>query len=183
MSEWFDVKGYEARYQVTRDGRVKSKIRRVYSPICGGDRQIGGKLLKLVTHPRGYRNAQFVVDGKRKSLSLHRMLAELFIPNPEGKPHINHIDGNPANNSIENLEWCTHLENMRHAYATGLAKAPVNGPGEASPAAKLTDEKVRDIKRRLLAGETHKAIAKIYGVASGTIGFISVGVTWSHVGP
>ena len=61
-------------------------------------------------------------DGKRKSLKVHRLVAISFIPNPMNKPYINHIDGNPINNCVENLEWCTQHENVVHAYKIGLRK-------------------------------------------------------------
>ncbi len=54
------------------------------------------------------------------SFQVHRLIALAFIPNPDNLPEINHIDGNPLNNSLENLEWCTHQYNMQHAWDTGL---------------------------------------------------------------
>lgn len=177
---WFDVIGYEDRYQVTRTGLVRSKSRYVNSPAAGGRRFLNGKMLKLAI-VKGYPAIQSNVDGARYTLYLHRILAELFIPNPDGKPSINHIDGDKANFALENLEWCSHKENMRHAFNTGLATAPNVGPGEQSPSAKLNDDAVRDIKRRLRAGETHRSLATEYGISTGTIGFIARGETWGHV--
>lgn len=176
----FDVVGYESLFWITKSGVVISKPRLVNSPICGGSRRIAGKVLspQLV---RGYPAIQPTIGGVRKTLYIHRALAELFIPNPGNRREVNHIDGDRANHSIDNLEWCTHRENMAHAFRTGLAKKPKTGPGEDSPSAKLNNESVRDIKRRLQRGETHKSIARVYGVAPGTIGFISCGATWSHI--
>ena len=68
----------------------------------------------------GYYKVDLRKDGKRKSMKAHRLVAMAFIPNPEDKPHINHIDGNPLNNNVENLEWCTPRENVIHALETGL---------------------------------------------------------------
>lgn len=69
---------------------------------------------------RRYRTVSAMVNGKQKHFLVHRLVAEGFIPNPKNLPEINHIDGNPANNRVENLEWCTRGANAQHAYRTGL---------------------------------------------------------------
>lgn len=176
----FDFPGYEDRFQITSDGRVRSKSRAVNSPAAGGMRIIKGKW-RSIANVKGYAAVQATIDGTRKTLYVHRAIAELFVPNPDSKPHVNHIDGNKSNNDPANLEWCTHQENMSHAFATGLTPLPATGKGESSPSAKLTDEKVREVKRRLAIGDTHREIARDLSVSSGTIGFISAGKTWSHI--
>ena len=69
---------------------------------------------------QGYRHVGLTINGKAKSCRVHRLVAQAFIPNPENKPYVNHIDGNRSNNNIENLEWCTPKENTQHAVRTGL---------------------------------------------------------------
>ena len=102
-------------------------------------------------------------------------MAKAFILNPEGKPEVNHIDGNRANNGVKNLEWVTGSENLKHGYRTGLI--PV---GSKRKLAKLTEAQVAEIK--LLKGkESQESIAKRYGVSQSAIYFIFKGVTWSHV--
>ena len=66
----------------------------------------------------GYLYVDLYKHNKRRREYIHRLVANAFIPNPQNKPYINHIDGNPHNNSIENLEWCTPLENVEHASKT-----------------------------------------------------------------
>ena len=64
---------------------------------------------------KGYLSVDLWKDGKRHRKYVHRLVAEAFLPNPENKPYINHKDGNPHNNFVNNLEWCTPLENVEHA--------------------------------------------------------------------
>jgi hypothetical protein len=84
---------------------------------------------KEIGKPNGinqYRNVSVHVDGKLKTVRAHRLIAIAFIPNPEGKPEVNHIDGNRENNSVTNLEWVTRSENCMHAIRTGLYKGIQN---------------------------------------------------------
>ena len=97
-------------YVVTSDGRVLSNKRKTQIEM-----KIG-----YVGRKRNYGFVNITINGKNKPFYVHRLVAEAFIPNPENKPQVNHIDGNPRNNNAENLEWCTNKENITHAYDTGL---------------------------------------------------------------
>lgn len=74
-----------------------------------------GKFLRPEVHDKGYLRVDLYNGAGRKHCKVHRLVAEAFIPNLEGKPHINHIDGNNANNSVSNLEWVTNEENAQKA--------------------------------------------------------------------
>ncbi len=87
------------------------------------------KLTPKVNHD-GYLRIQLYYKGKCEFVSIHRLIAETFIANPENKAVVNHIDGNKQNNAVDNLEWCTQSENIRHAYDTGLAHQPLNIRGK-----------------------------------------------------
>lgn len=68
------------------------------------------------TDRHGYTKTTIVVNGERKTLAVHRVIAELFIPNPENKPEVNHINGSKTDNRVSNLEWVTRSENMQHCW-------------------------------------------------------------------
>lgn len=178
MTDWHPFPGYEGRYEITRDGRVRSLSRLVNSPATGGQRRIKGKELKLQSIKGYWGFLAISEDGRKTTAYVHRALATLFVPNPDDKPHVNHIDGRKQNNGPSNLEWATHAENMRHAFNTGLAPRPKSGPGEESPAAKLDWEKVDHIRALLNLGATQASIARKFGLTKGTIGFIARNETW-----
>lgn len=85
-----------------------------------------GKTIEPSTSIKGYLQAHLRVGNKRQTVYIHRLVAEAFIPNPDNKPIVNHIDGNKQNNDVSNLEWVTASENNFHAYKNGL-KRPGGG--------------------------------------------------------
>lgn len=113
--EWRDIKGYEGSYQVSNLGRVRSLDR--YIPSRGYYRK--GRIIQPFDN-KEYNNTNLNLDRKTKTFCTHRLVAEVFIPNPDNKPCINHIDGNKRNNVVSNLEWVTHKENTQHAIKLGL---------------------------------------------------------------
>lgn len=99
--EWRPVVGYEDRYEVSNQGRV---------------RNLKGLIMKPSVHRDGYLWIGLVSKTMPYNVSVHRMVAKAFIPNPENKPTVNHKDGCKTNNRVDNLEWATYSENVRHAY-------------------------------------------------------------------
>ena len=106
IEEWKDIPNFNGLYQVSNNGNIK--------------RTKDEYIFKKNKNSRGYRIITLTKDKKEYSLSVHRLVAEAFIPNPNNLPQINHKDGNKLNNKIENLEWCTQSENMKHAYKNKL---------------------------------------------------------------
>lgn len=118
---WKDIKNYENLYQVSNLGRVKS-LKRYVNHSGNSKRIVNEKILKPVIDDTKYFVVSLWKNNNHTRPHIHRLVAETFIPNLENKPHINHIDGNKLNNSVNNLEWCTPKENIIHAYKIGLNK-------------------------------------------------------------
>jgi hypothetical protein len=150
MSEqWLSVKGYDGLYQVSDLGRIKRTNGKVLSPKPG----------KL-----GYKTVSLHMNGYAKKYLVHRLVAEAFIPNPEDKPYVNHIDGDKSNNEVSNLEWATPSENSKHSYRTHL-REPIRG--ERNSQSKLTDEEVKWIRENVIKKDKEfgcKALAEKFGV-------------------
>lgn len=111
---WKEIHGYEGSFEVSNLGNFRSMDRQVLSR-WGGTRFYPGKPLKVEVMQDGYKRIVLMKDAKKKRYMCHRLVAETFIPNIDNKPFVNHIDGNRGNNCIENLEWCTKIENEQHS--------------------------------------------------------------------
>lgn len=182
MSEkWVNIEGYEGIYQITRSGKVRS-LDKVVNCYPKTKRTVKGRTLKPILGKIGYYYFQLSNNKSvRKSKYLHRLLALTFISNPNNYPCINHKDGNKRNNSLSNLEWCTHQQNMAHGFRTGLVPKMINVKGEKGFSAKLKDRDVMAIKKRLKNGERIIDIAKDYPIKEGAISEIKAGRSWGHI--
>ncbi len=130
-----DIPEYEGRYQVSNFGRIKSLAKTINTTL--NIQYLPEKIMKCSVTKDGYIEAHLRKNNKPKIFKVHRLVGIAFIPNPNNKPYINHINGKKADNYVENLEWCTAHENVKHAYKTGLKTSLKMG---ANGNSKLTNE-------------------------------------------
>lgn len=129
--EWRDIEGYEGVYQVSSMGRVRNTTKK------------NGKTISVFTRGRGYGGVALRKNNAPVSVYVHRLVAMAFINKPEYANIVNHKNGIKKDNRVENLEWCNHAENSKHAIATGL----IRQRGENSSSAKFTLKEVIMIKK------------------------------------
>lgn len=127
---WKDIPSYEGYYQVSNLGKFRS-LPRVIKYKQNGTRNYPAKSLLTETTRDNYQRIVLMKNGVKIRYQAHRLVALTFIPNPENKPYINHIDGNKSNNNVTNLEWCTASENMIHADKTGLRDMSKHHPSNS----------------------------------------------------
>lgn len=179
MSEeiWRDIPGYEGYYQVSNIGRVRSLDR----IKCDGIR-MRGRIKKTHYDACGYEMIQLRKDGAFKHLSVHRLVAQAFIPNPDNLPQVNHIDEIRNHNTVENLEWCTVEYNQNYGHRKEKASKSATGVNNART--KLTERDVREIRSIYIPGDKNyckRILAEKYGVSYHTITAIVTKREWKHL--
>ena len=167
---WRDILGLEGQYQVSNYGKVRSLDRTLIN-IKGRKKTYKGRLRAFTVNPNGY----LVLSIKDKTYFVHVEVAKAFIPNPDHKKEVNHLDGKKLNCHVSNLEWATRLENIAHAFQNGLI---VTSRGEKQSSTKLTTEIVLNV---ISSKETTRALGAKYGVGHSAIVAIRTGKTWNHI--
>jgi uncharacterized protein (DUF433 family) len=142
---------------------------------------IGLSRAKAGTILRGYRKGRYPIinlwkDKKAKTQYLHRLVARYFVENPDGKPEINHIDGDRSNPSFDNLEWVTRPENMDHAVANSL-----NARGQNHGMSKLSRQQVESLLEKRSAGAKQRELAAEFGITQGMVSAICRGKNWREI--
>lgn len=164
---WKELVGNRETYLISNFGSVKTK------PRNGRHYFIKSHPLKIHSKENGYQRVVLSLDGCGKYYYVHRLVANLFIPNPDNLPCVNHKDGDKSNNCVDNLEWCTRSENEKHAWRIGLkSTSTVGTKGEKHGMHKLTQKQVdyiRSVHKRFDSELGSVGLAKKFGVSAQTI--------------
>lgn len=177
VEEWCPVPGFEGLYEVSSQGRCRS-VDRVVKSRWGTPKPVKGELKTLNAQREGYLSVHLYKNGKMAKRYIHRLVAEVFVPNPLGRPQVNHIDGCKTNNAAGNLEWASGSENCRHAIESGLYR---QARGESIGGAKLTEQDVAEIRRMVARGAMHKEAAALFGIGRKAVTKIVNRQRWKHV--
>lgn len=177
---WLPVVGFEGAYEVSDMGRVRSLARQVRALGRRGverTRLSPGRVLKLTPHVRsGHLLCSLWLAGTGFSAWVHRMVLEAFAgPCPEGM-ECRHLDGNPVNNELSNLVWGTRTENVADTKKHGRMFV---ARGELCGKAKLTAERVLEMRARRRGGALLSALAQDFGVTPQAAGWICSGKRWA----
>lgn len=162
---WRDIPEYEGLYQISNLGNIKSQ----HSNRMSGQKP--GKLLKVTLMKNGYMSLELRMGDTNKRHLVHRLIAEAFIPNPNNKPVVNHINGIKTDNRIQNLEWCTQSENIRHAIDTGLRGTSFGPPKGTKPwnTGKLLSEEHKAKLSKAKLGKPSLKKRKVIDTSTGII--------------
>lgn len=169
MEIWKDIEGYEGLYRVSSIGRIMSSHR--------NKKGEGWQFLCGYTDTKGYQRIGLYKNGLTINQKIHRLVARAFIPNPENKAEVNHKDSDKQNNDVENLEWATLVENMKHAYDNGLIPAMI---GRRNGRSKITEADVIIIRQMALTMD-YKDIKKHFPINEATVHKIIKNKLWNHV--
>lgn len=174
---WKDIQGFEDSYQISDKGRVLSKERYIMN---NGFyiRRTKERILKPWKDSRGYHQIYLCREGKKKAMSVHRLVMINFKGIDKERNTVNHKNGIQTDNRLDNLEWMTQQENNLHAWTLGLMRPMC---GEDHPKAKLTmkkAEKIRELFKKDKKVNSVVALSSIYRVSEATIRQVINYVTW-----
>ena len=154
------------KYSATEDGKIYSH-------------GVRSGWLKPLIDKNGYHRYRIIDNnGKKKSMYAHRLIALTFLPNQDNKKFVNHKDHDKSNNALENLEWVTHLENIRHDWAMGT-RSKLKGVEVGG--AKMDDRLILKIRQMYRDGARQIELGEFFGISQPTISQIVLRKTWRHI--
>lgn len=173
---WVPITGFGDAYSVSNLGNVmRTAPRQLKHRKIDPWANFKPSDIRANTNRSGYRQVRIGVSGSQTTISIHRLVAKAFIPNPDGLKDVNHKDGDKTNNRVDNLEWISRSGNVLHAISNGLQKVLC---GEAHGNSKLNTEAVKDIRTRACKP---KDFAAKYGVDVTLIYLVLSRKIWKHV--
>jgi hypothetical protein len=170
-----DIIGYEGLYQISNRGRVRSLKKEIIKNT--GARVVFPKIILKHCFRQGYACVNLFKGKKPRTHNVHRLVAVHFIPNPENKPQVNHINANRADCSILNLEWVTASENAIHCVKLGRSNPP---QGSKNGQSKLTEDDVYTIRNSRYK-ITRKKLSEMFGVTVKHIDRVRCKERWKHI--
>jgi hypothetical protein len=174
VEEWKNIP--KSLYQASNIGRIKSLD---VSIICkdGSKKSYESKILSLATNRNGYKICSIIIDGKRKTCSVHRLVATSF-KGFQKSLEVNHIDGNKLNNCVDNLEWVTRQQNIDHSMKSNLHWAL---KGQDHKMRKIDDMTALAIKTMISAGFKQSKIFNGLKISKHIVYDIKRNKTWKHI--
>lgn len=175
---WKAVVGYEGYYEVSSHGRVRSLDRHITKQWRDGTYTLcvlRGRIRQPARRPNGYLCTTLSREGEVKTFLTHRLVAKEFLPNPENLPQVNHIDFDPCNCSLSNLEWVTPAQNTKHSKEAGR-----HSPYQVVKLnQKLTSVQASEIRKQLaIKGRLQREVARDFGVSQTTVSEVCNNKTW-----
>ena len=168
MEIWKPIPSLNGDYEASSQGRIRS-TKKIITKSNGIEYTRISKVLKPALNPDGYESCGLSINGKNTTFKVHRLVAETFIENQERKPQVNHINGIKNDNKVENLEWVTISENIKHSYRKKLRNPKV---GSLNGMSKLSEKEVSEIRIHAKNKGRYYGraeLAKKYGVSECTI--------------
>ena len=167
-------------YEVSNLGRVKRIAHKLQTVNQFGvfDTKRKEKLMGFSPNSNGYFMLRVQIDNQTQAHVVHRLVATAFIPNPENKPCVNHIDLNKQNNCVSNLEWVTYRENSLHASRNGVL---FSYKGRDSNLTKYTEEQVEEVYKLCKSGLSQSKAGKVVGMPRPTVASIMQKISWKHI--